>query len=77
MHYDANGNLIIDRDRKIKKIAYNYLNLPDTMYLNHGNLIVNNYDASGKKYKSIYNKVRKILKLKSRPFDEEHNKTIR
>lgn len=25
----------------------------------------------------INNKVRKILKLKSRPFDEEHNKTIR
>ena len=54
MEYDANGNLIVDRDRKIRKIAYNYLNLPDTIYFDNGNLIINNYDASGRKYRSTF-----------------------
>ena len=54
MEYDANGNLIVDRDRKIRKIAYNYLNLPDSIYFDNGNLIINNYDASGRKYRSTY-----------------------
>ena len=65
MEYDANGNLIVDRDRKIRKIAYNYLNLPDTIYFDNGNLIINNsvhshpispkYSLSDKNYKKKIN----------------------
>ena len=54
MLYDANGNLIYDADRDISVIRYNILNLPDTIQFVNGNQIVNLYDASGKKYKSIY-----------------------
>ena len=51
---NANGNLIYDADRDISVIRYNILNLPDTIQFVNGNQIVNLYDASGKKYKSIY-----------------------
>jgi RHS repeat-associated protein len=53
MYYDANGNLIKDKDRGIVAIHYNILNLPDTIQFVNGNQIVNLYDAAGKKYKSI------------------------
>ena len=53
MYYDANGNLIKDKDRGIVSIHYNILNLPDTIQFVNGNQIVNLYDAAGKKYKSI------------------------
>ena len=53
MFYDANGNLIKDKDRGIVAIHYNILNLPDTIQFVNGNQIVNLYDAAGKKYKSI------------------------
>lgn len=53
MYYDANGNLIKDKDRGIVAIHYNILNLPDTVQFVNGNQIVNLYDAAGKKYKSI------------------------
>ncbi len=53
MHYDANGNLIYDADRGISVIRYNLLNLPDTIQFLNGNQIVNFYDATGRKYKSI------------------------
>ena len=53
MFYDANGNLIRDLDRGITAIKYNILNLPDTIQFINGNQIVNLYDASGHKYKSI------------------------
>lgn len=53
MRYDVNGNLIYDADRGISVIHYNMLNLPDTIQFVNGNQVVNLYDASGKKYKSI------------------------
>ena len=53
MFYDANGNLIRDMDRGITAIRYNILNLPDTIIFSNGNRIINLYDASGHKYKSI------------------------
>ncbi len=53
MYYDANGNLIKDKDRGIVAIHYNILNLPDTIQFVNGNQLVNLYDASGRKYKSI------------------------
>ncbi len=53
MHYDANGNLIKDLDRDISTIHYNMLNLPDTIQFVNGHQIVNLYDATGKKYRTI------------------------
>ena len=53
MFYDKNGNLISDADRGISTIRYNILNLPDTIQFINGNQIVNLYDASGQKYKSV------------------------
>lgn len=53
LKYLANGNLITDADRGISVIKYNILNLPDTIQFVNGNQLVNLYDASGKKYKSI------------------------
>ena len=53
MLYDANGNLIYDTDRDICAIHYNILNLPDTIQFTSGHMIVNMYDATGRKYKSI------------------------
>lgn len=53
MQYDANGNLISDLDRGISVIHYNILNMPDTIQFINGNQIVNQYDAAGRKYKSI------------------------
>ena len=52
--YDANGNIIRDRDKKISTsgtgltISYNYLNLPNVMS-NGGKKVVNLYDALGNK----------------------------
>lgn len=53
MRYDANGNLIFDADRGISAIRYNILNLPDTIQFANGNQIVNLYDATGHKYRSV------------------------
>ena len=53
MFYDANGNLIRDLDRGIMAIRYNMLSLPDTIIFSNGGQIVNFYDATGQKYKSI------------------------
>ncbi len=53
MEYDSNGNLASDVDRDIVAIRYNYLNLPDTIQFGNGNQIVNLYDATGRKYRSI------------------------
>lgn len=53
LHYDANGNLIKDAYRYISRIKYNILNLPDTIQFSTGHQIVNLYDASGRKYRTI------------------------
>jgi RHS repeat-associated core domain len=52
--YDANGNMTKDLDREITKIEYNILNLPDKVTFANENIIVNLYDASGKKLSSGY-----------------------
>ena len=53
MRYDANGNLVYDADRGISLIKYNILNLPDTIQFSNGCMIINLYDAAGRKYKSL------------------------
>ena len=67
MSYDSNGNLIADADRGISCISYNILNLPDTIQFVNGNQIVNLYDASGRKYKSI---VYTLIPTATTPYSE-------
>ena len=52
--YDTNGNLISDKNKRIKTIKYSHLNLPYQMDIGPGaesGTIYYNYDASGAKYK--------------------------
>lgn len=52
--YDANGNMIYDKDRGIAAIRYNLLNLPDTIQFTNGNQIVHGYDAEGNRLTTNY-----------------------
>ena len=52
--YDANGNMIYDKDRGIAAIRYNLLNLPDTIQFMNGNQIVHRYDAVGNRLTTNY-----------------------
>lgn len=47
--YDANGNLIIDNNKGITAIEYNYLNLPKKVSKGTTNYIEYTYDATGRK----------------------------
>ncbi len=47
--YDGNGNLIIDNNKAINTITYNYLNLPQAVTVTHKGTITYIYDASGAK----------------------------
>lgn len=52
--YDANGNLIIDRNKGITAITYNLLNRPDRVNFNDQSYIQYTYDASGVKLNQSY-----------------------
>ncbi|WP_160119375.1 RHS repeat domain-containing protein [Bacteroides faecalis] len=52
--YDDNGNLIKDLNKKITKIQYNYLNLPDRIEFEGGSSISYLYDAAGKKLRAVH-----------------------
>jgi RHS repeat-associated protein len=61
--YDANGNLIFDKNKYIESIEYNYLNLPIKVVINNPTDAVNSgsieflYDATGTKLrKTVKNK---------------------
>ena len=51
--YDLNGNLISDSGKEITNIAYNYLNLTQTV-TKPGKNIVYTYDAGGQKLKADF-----------------------
>ena len=54
--YDANGNMIIDRNKGITSITYNHLNLPETVTVvssSHTGNINYIYNATGAKMKKI------------------------
>lgn len=48
--YDGNGNLTRYKDKKIKSIEYNYLNLPKKITFDDSDSIVYIYDANGVKH---------------------------
>jgi RHS repeat-associated protein len=51
--YDANGNMVVDKNKNITEITYNHLNLPETVSINDGGVQVGTisytYDATGEK----------------------------
>ena len=52
--YDANGNMIVDRNKGINHIMYNHLNLPTHINFPNGNIMYI-YDAMGTKVSKIVN----------------------
>ena len=55
--YDKNGNLVKDINKKISKIEYNLLNLPQLIIYENGNRISFSYDLNGTKRKVEYTSV--------------------
>ena len=54
--YDANGNMVIDRNKGISSITYNHLNLPEAVSISNSEgagTIAYIYDATGAKQKKI------------------------
>jgi RHS repeat-associated protein len=51
--YDFNGNATQDKNKDISFIHYNYLNLPDSMYVTNKGSIKFIYDAIGKKIRKV------------------------
>ncbi|KEO71621.1 DUF6443 domain-containing protein [Anditalea andensis] len=47
--YDANGNMVLDRNKGITSITYNHLNLPAKVTFTASKFIEYTYDASGSK----------------------------
>lgn len=52
--WDKNGNMTRDLNRKIFKIGYNSLNLPETITYTDGHKVMNTYDCLGRKVSVIY-----------------------
>src|SRR5690606_31520040 len=52
--YDANGNVIKDRNKGITNITYNHLDLPELVTFSSGATIQFRYDATGSKILKIY-----------------------
>ena len=51
--YDGNGNLKLDNNKHIDTIAYNFLNLPQTIHVNGKGTVNFVYDAIGNKLQKI------------------------
>lgn len=51
--YDANGNMIEDKNKGISQIRYNRMNLPEVITFSNGNEIHYLYDAAGSKLQKI------------------------
>ncbi|MEJ0031739.1 MAG: hypothetical protein WDO15_15790 [Bacteroidota bacterium] len=63
--YDKNGNMTLDKNKKVMSIAYNHLNLPERVTKNTGDYVSYTYDATGKKLiQDVYSPTN-ILKKRS------------
>jgi RHS repeat-associated protein len=51
--YDVNGNMVVDNNKKINGITYNYLNLPQNIIVTTKGSMEYQYDAAGNKLKKI------------------------
>ncbi len=51
--YDVNGNMVVDNNKSISSITYNYLNLPQSIAVSNKGSIDYVYDATGSKLKKI------------------------
>lgn len=63
--YDANGNMVKNLDKKIDSISYNFLNLPNTIYLtrpkdSNFDRVIYKYRADGTKLEKTYIKYSSI-----------------
>ncbi|MBN9382145.1 MAG: RHS repeat-associated core domain-containing protein [Chitinophagaceae bacterium] len=81
--YDGNGNLLSDKNKGIRSIHYNFLNLPDTIRMmksdgsSKGN-IVYRYDAMGNKWAKIVtdstaNTVRQVTTMYIKGFQYQND----
>jgi len=55
--YDANGNMIVDKNKGITSISYNHLSLPTQITFDNGSTISYIYDATGVKLEKEVNDV--------------------
>ncbi|WP_317047321.1 RHS repeat domain-containing protein, partial [Flavobacterium branchiophilum] len=53
--YDNNGNMTVDKNKDIKNITYNHLNLPTKILFGNSNYITYLYTASGQKVNKVVN----------------------
>ncbi|CCB70045.1 Rhs family protein precursor [Flavobacterium branchiophilum FL-15] len=53
--YDNNGNMTVDKNKDIKNITYNHLNLPTKILFGNSNYITYIYTASGQKVNKVVN----------------------
>lgn len=61
--YDDNGNMIVDKNKSIQSITYNYLNLPEKVRKTTGDYLVYTYDATGRKLvQDVYNSTNVLKK---------------
>jgi RHS repeat-associated protein len=51
--YDGNGNLVLDNNKAISSISYNYLNLPNVITVTGKGTITYTYDAAGNKLQKV------------------------
>jgi RHS repeat-associated protein len=51
--YDVNGNLLLDKNKAISSVTYNYLNLPEVITVTGKGAITYTYDAAGNKLKKV------------------------
>lgn len=52
--YDSNGNILVDNNKKITNIDYNYLNLPEKFFFQNGSYIEIKYFANGKVFEKLF-----------------------
>ncbi len=57
--YDINGNMVVDNNKNISGIAYNCLNLPQSIAVTNKGSIEYVYDAAGNKLKKIIHETNK------------------